>query len=75
MFRRTAWEDLGGYDESLDYQESFDFWQRFKREHKRSKHLALPLYFYRQHEGSMSTNPERDRVRQQLEVKYGSRKG
>ena len=70
MYRRSVWEGLGGYDENLKYQESVDYWHRFRRAGYLAHGLALPLYFYRKHEGSMSTNPERKKVAEFLSQKY-----
>lgn len=69
MMRRSVWESLR-YDESLDYQEGYDFWCRFKQAGYKGHRLSLPAYYYRKHQGSMSTNPERDRIRHELESKY-----
>lgn len=71
MFRKSVWEDLGGYDEDLDYQEAFDFWCRFEVAGYHAQRLEVPLYLYRRGHGSMSTNPERGEVRKSLEIKYG----
>lgn len=71
MYRKTVWETLGGYDETLDFQESFDFWMRFKKRFN-AHHLPIPMYYYRQHPGSMSTSSEREQVRKYLEEKYRS---
>lgn len=71
MFKRSVWDALDGYDESLRYQESYDFWQRFKRAGFRAERMKLPLYIYRRGHESMSTNSERLEVRRMLENKYG----
>lgn len=55
MYRRSAWEEIGGYNESLDYQEDYDFWIKFITEF-RVHNVNLPLMYYRQHGSSMSTN-------------------
>ncbi|MFC6864709.1 glycosyltransferase [Halomicroarcula sp. GCM10025817] len=55
MYRKSAWEQLGGYNESLDYQEDYDFWIRFISEFD-VRNVNLPLMYYRQHGESMSTN-------------------
>ncbi|WP_415380079.1 glycosyltransferase family 2 protein [Halosimplex sp. TS25] len=55
MYRKSAWEQLEGYNESLDYQEDYDFWIRFISEFE-VKNVNLPLMYYRQHGDSMSTN-------------------
>ncbi len=55
LYRRQIWDEVGGYDESLRYQEDFDFWlkavERFTYAHMPGAHYA-----YRQHVGSMSAN-------------------
>lgn len=67
MFRKEVWEKLGGYNADLEYQESFDFWLRFHKAGFKSARIEQPLYYYVQHEGSMSTNVEaRQKVRQDI---------
>jgi len=71
MYRKEVWELLGGYDEDLKYQESFDFWLRFRKAGFISERIDQPLYYYRQHPGSMSTNvEERERTRQEILDKH-----
>lgn len=70
LMRTYVFRALGGYDESLRYQEAFDFWCRFRLEGYEAKKVEAPLYAYRQHAGSMSTNPERLKVRARLQEKY-----
>lgn len=55
MYRRKCYDALSGYDESLKYQEDYDFWVRLTKKFKVSN-INLPLMYYRQHGGSMSTN-------------------
>jgi len=55
MYRRSAWEQIGGYNESLNYQEDYDFWIKFITEYD-VHNVNLPLMYYRQHGSSMSTN-------------------
>lgn len=55
MFRRRCYEELGGYNEKLKYQEDYDFWLRFTNKFK-VFNINLPLYYYRRHPASMSTN-------------------
>lgn len=55
LYRKSAWEELGGYNESLDYQEDYDFWIRFTSRFD-VRNVNLPLMYYRQHGESMSTN-------------------
>ncbi|QIO24136.1 glycosyltransferase family 2 protein [Haloarcula sp. JP-L23] len=55
LYRKSAWERLGGYDESLSYQEDYDFWIRFADEFD-VHNVNLPLMYYRQHTSNMSMN-------------------
>lgn len=55
MYRRACYDAIGGYNETLRYQEDYDFWLRLT-ERFRAYGLGVPLLFYRQHAGSMSTN-------------------
>lgn len=55
MYRKSAWEQLGGYNEDLSYQEDYDFWIRFINKFD-VQNINLPLLYYRQHGDSMSTN-------------------
>jgi CMP-N-acetylneuraminic acid synthetase len=55
MYRRSAWEAISGYTESLDYQEDYDFWVRFINEYT-VRNVNLPLMYYRQHDTNMSDN-------------------
>jgi len=64
LYKREVFDKLKGYDESLEYQESFDFWLRFFKAGYKATRIKHPLYFYRKHQGSMSTNTEqRDKAR------------
>jgi CMP-N-acetylneuraminic acid synthetase len=55
MYRRQCWEKIGGYNESLRYQEDYDFWIKFI-ERFTVRNVSLPLMYYRQHGNSMSRN-------------------
>ena len=55
MYRKSCWEQIGGYNEQLRYQEDYDFWVNFI-ERFDVRNLSLPLMYYRQHSNSMSTN-------------------
>lgn len=55
LYRRTCYDAISGYDETLRYQEDYDFWLRFA-ERFRAYGVGLPLLSYRQHGGSMSKN-------------------
>lgn len=55
LYRRAVWETVGGYDETLRYQEDFDFWLKVVEQFKAS-HIPQAVYVYRQHFSSMSGN-------------------
>jgi len=55
MYRKWCFEQVGGYNEEIDFQEDYDFWLKFVSQFN-VKHVSLPLYSYRKHQVSMSTN-------------------
>ncbi len=57
MYRRRCYNAIGGYNESLKYQEDYDFWIRFIEKFK-VYNINLPLMYYRKHDLSMSKNQE-----------------
>lgn len=57
LIRRSLWEDLGGYDESLKREEDRDLWTRaLDRGARFVKFDAAPTWVYRIHDGSKSFN-------------------
>jgi len=74
MYRKSAWEEIGGYDETLDYQEDYDFWIRFISEFE-VRNVNLPLMYYRQHSTNMSHNLSgRLEARYEVKRKFVERK-
>ena len=70
LYRRSCYEAIGGYNETLSYQEDYDFWIRFIDKFH-VYNVQLPLMYYRQHRGSMSTNTTpRMRARRQVKRKF-----
>lgn len=55
MYRRRCYDVVGGYNESLRYQEDYDFWIKFIEKFE-VRNVSLPLMYYRQHGSSMSRN-------------------
>lgn len=55
LCRKACYETVGGYDETLRYQEDYEFWLRLTRCYAVAA-LHLPLLSYRQHAQSMSRN-------------------
>jgi GT2 family glycosyltransferase len=55
LFRKKAWEDVGGYDENM--KEGYEDWEFFIRLGKKGWHGRLieePLFFYRKHGKSVN---------------------
>lgn len=75
LYRRAVFDALGGYNESLRYQEDFDFWLRFIETH-RCSHIDEPLFSQRLHGVSMSTNKKpRAQARRRVKAQTAERLG
>ena len=48
MMRRTAYETLGGYDETVRRTEDYDLWFRFFKHGFHGYNLQIPLYCFRE---------------------------
>lgn len=70
MFRRRCYDDIGGYNEELRYQEDYDFWIRFIDKFN-VYNVNLPLMYYRKHGSNMSTNfDSRMKARQYVKKRF-----
>lgn len=70
MYRRTCYDEIGGYNEKLRYQEDYDFWIKFIDKFK-VYNVNLPLMYYRKHDASMSTNfTARMKARQSVKQEF-----
>ncbi|MFC2058398.1 glycosyltransferase [Chloroflexota bacterium] len=58
MIRRHCYDILNGYNEELTCQDTYDFWMRFIQKF-RAYNINLPLWYYRQHGGTLTKNKER----------------
>jgi glycosyltransferase involved in cell wall biosynthesis len=59
MLRRTAWEAVGGYDETmLEGNEDWDLWIRLTEAEFGNGQVTEPLFWYRKHGVSMSVETE-----------------
>lgn len=71
VIRRDVVENLGGYEEHLDYQEDYDLWRRLEKSNQVA-HIALPLWYYRQHDGQKSNAwNQRQTVRHDIKEQHG----
>lgn len=74
LFRRKAWEEIGGYDNSmvLGY-EDWDFWVRMVAKGYRIRLINEPLFFYRVHLESLTfkmTKPNHQNIIAYMAEKY-----
>ena len=58
MVRRRVLKALGGYDEEQDAQDGYELWLKVSRRYE-VENIATPLFHYRQHSESLTTNEER----------------
>ncbi len=58
MVRRRVLKSLGGYDESPGAQDGYDLWLKVVGRYA-VENVETPLFYYRQHDGSMSSDEER----------------
>jgi len=58
LFEKEALLDKGGYDSDLECQDGFDLWMKVALDNQ-VRNVNLPLFYYRQHPESLSTNPNR----------------
>lgn len=54
LARRELFEELGPYDETLQYGDETDFLLRVLENNWKIRHVPLPLYEYRKHENGLS---------------------
>jgi CMP-N-acetylneuraminic acid synthetase len=57
MVRKKVLKSVGGYDESHDRQDGYDLWLKVVHRHPVAN-IATPLFSYRQHSSSLSTDEE-----------------
>lgn len=70
MIRRQSLVDFGGYDESVDCQDGYDLWLKCI-DRLRVYNVNLPLFYYRRHPVSLTTNRERIlRARRMLKARH-----
>jgi GT2 family glycosyltransferase/CMP-N-acetylneuraminic acid synthetase len=70
MYRRSCYDAIGGYNETIRFQEDYDFWIKFIEKYQ-VRNVSLPLMYYRQHGKSMSRNWEgRMQTRRKVKKKF-----
>lgn len=58
MIRKRILKCVGGYDEKYDAQDGYEIWLKVINQHKVGN-VSTPLFYYRQHDQSMTTNEGR----------------
>ena len=58
MVRRRVLKSMGGYDERHDAQDGYELWLKVSGRY-RVENIATPLFFYRQHDESLSRDEDR----------------
>lgn len=58
MVRRRVLKVLGGYDEKHDAQDGYELWLKVSRRYEVAS-ISTPLFYYRQHDDSLSRNEDR----------------
>lgn len=57
LFKKKLWEDIGGFNEKIYYQDDYDFWLKIvKKKNLKIGHLGEAGYIYRKHNKNMSKN-------------------
>ena len=80
LYRRTAFEDAGGYRTNVRGYEDWDFWIACGERGHFGRRIPSPLFLYRQHAGGLyaSALPDDERLRAQVILNhsalYGDRK-
>jgi glycosyltransferase involved in cell wall biosynthesis len=59
MFRKTAWEEVGGFDQRMDGYEDWDFWLRVGKAGFRGELISETLFNYRRHGTTLNLRSDR----------------
>jgi glycosyltransferase involved in cell wall biosynthesis len=75
VYRKSKWEEVGGYDEKMPVMgyEDWDMWLRFAFSKGKFKYIPKPLYYYRSTGNSMIRTIEKekyDATMQYVQEKY-----
>ena len=57
MIKKSVLKEVGGYDEEFKCQDGYDIWLKIVGNYK-IKNINKPLFYYRQHQDSLSKNEE-----------------
>lgn len=75
LIRKEVFEKFGYYDESIKRQDGHELWIKVLGNHLNYAHIDLPLWYYRKHAESLSSNNElviQDRRRLKRKLSKGN---
>jgi len=58
MFRTEVLREIGSYNEDFSCQDGYDIWLKFVEQHN-PYNVNVPLFYYRQHEKSLTQNSQK----------------
>jgi glycosyltransferase involved in cell wall biosynthesis len=72
LFRRRAWEDVGGFDPDIGGYEDWEFWIALGEKGWYGKVVPEPLFFYRRHDASLvdSHDAMKDTILERIRAKH-----
>ncbi len=71
LIRRSAFEKVGGYDESIPFIEDYDLWRMLYADGCTAAQIFEPLLLYRRHPGQWSAaQPGRPEAEKRLRAKW-----
>ena len=78
MIRKENLLDIGGYDEEFNCQDGYYLWLKFIKKYV-VRNVNLPLFYYRQHQNSLTNNSKRilfnrSRIIRKLQKKENTKK-
>jgi glycosyltransferase involved in cell wall biosynthesis len=59
LFRKSSWEKVGGFDQSMDGYEDWDFWLKVGEAGFRGRLISEPLFNYRRHGATLNVRSDR----------------
>lgn len=75
MIRKDVLLSIGGYDETFSRQDGYDLWLTIINDYP-VKNINLPLFYYRQHEKSLTSNEEHlFKTRAKIKEKHVQKRG
>jgi hypothetical protein len=69
LVRRDLWQQIGGHDTALAYHD-YDFWYRCYLAGAQARHVAAPLWQYREHPQQWTHRVDRTTARAAIEAKH-----